>query len=193
MKRQQDRKLSNLAKAAELYLRGLTFVQIAEQLDITRQTASEYLKEAREIWKDRASAAITAHLYEAIAKLDSVEIAAWDGWDRSMRDAVQTTTEDIDRPDSAETKLKIVRVPQAGNPAFLKIIADTIRQRCELLGLLDPEIRESLNQEDYDQVVSVVIETRDEAAALRPMTFDEFEEAKRRGQLRETPAIEDQR
>ena len=181
MARASDRKLARSAQSAELYLRGLTYSQIAEQLEISYKQVRTDVALARECWRDRASQAIATRLYEEVARIDRVERAAWEGWDRSLRDAVQTTTEDIDRTEGGETKLKIVRVPQTGNPAFLKMISDCIKQRCELLGLLDPGTRDQLSQESYDEVVSVVIETREQWNKLKPMTYDEFEDAQRRG------------
>ena len=189
MSRASDNKLARCAQSAELYLRGFTQKQVAEQLDVSVDTVKSDLKKARECWRERSTQAISAMLYEQIAKIDQMERAAWLGWERSLRDAVQTTTEDIDKSESAETKLKIVRVPQAGNPAFLKVISDAIRQRCELLGLLDSETRDAITNQDYDQVVSVVIETREQWESLKPMTFDEFEQARAEGES-ETALIE---
>ena len=189
MSRASDKKLARSATSAELYLRGYTFTQIAEQLDVSYKVVKTDIALARDCWRDRSTQAIAVRLHEEVARIDRIEQAAWEGWDRSLRDAVQTTTEDVDKAEHSETKLKIVRVAQSGNPVFLRMVADCVRQRCELLGLLDPETRDQMTQQDYDQVVSVVIETREQWNKLKPLTYDEFEDAAKRGEQSVEPEL----
>lgn len=168
-----DVALERCHKAASLYLRGRTYAEIAKELGVCRETINRDMKRARTIWRKRASRTYQKHLYEQLARLDEIEQQAWIGWERSLKDSLETGTEDGESPMGNTSRTTTKRRRQSGNATFLKVIQDTVRQRSELLGLLDPEARNSMEQTDAD-VVSVVIESRDEADEFRSLSLAAF-------------------
>lgn len=163
-------------KTAALYLRGKSYGDIAAELSVSRDTVKNDMKRARAMWRKRATRTYAKHLHEQLAKLDEIENAAWHGWERSLKDELDTGTEDGTTPKGEISKTKVRRRSQSGNASMLKIITDTVRQRCELLGLLDSDARNG-NQEETDaEVVSIVIETREEAKELKSLSLAEYRE-----------------
>lgn len=164
------------AKTASLYVRGKTFGEIAEELGISRDTVKNDMKRARAIWRKRASRTYAKHLHEQLAKLDEVENAAWVGWERSLKDELDTGTEDTETPRGAVSKTKIRRRSQCGNASMLKTISEAVRQRSELLGLLDSDARNGSQDEVDAEVVSIVIESREEAHELKSLSLADYRE-----------------
>jgi hypothetical protein len=175
-KTEEDIALERTERVSSLYRRGKSYRDIAETLGITLGQVSNDMKRCRKLWRQRASRSYAAHLYEQLAKLDELESAAWVGWERSLRDELVTGTEDGETPMGKVSKTRVSRVTKSGNASFLKIINDTVRQRCELLGLLDPDSRGVNGDSADDQVVSVVIETRDEATEFKTMSLEQYRE-----------------
>ena len=157
---------------ASMYIRGKSYAEIAKHLGVTTCTIKNDMKRARKAWRNRASRTYARHLHEQLARLDEIEIAAWLGWERSLKDELQTGTEDGETPMGPISKTKVMRRNQSGNASFLKIMIDTVRQRSELLGLLDPDSK-VLGQDDIE-VVSVVIGSREDAEELRTISLAEY-------------------
>lgn len=168
-----DVKLSRVEKAASMYLRGTTYNEIALHFGVTYRTAREYVTKARKLWRRRAEQTYGKHLNEQLARLDEIECAAWIGWQRSLRDELTTGTEEGFRSGEPVDVTKISRRSQSGNASFLKVIMDVVRQRSELLGLMDEETRNAANDSSA-QVVSVVVESREEAKEFKSLKFTEF-------------------
>lgn len=143
-------------------------------MHLTLGQVSDSMKKARSMWRKRATKTYALHLYEQLAKLDELEAAAWIGWERSLKDELQTGTEDGETPMGAVSKTTVRRRNTSGNATFLKVIQDAVRQRCELLGLLDPETRNGEATQPQGQVVSIVIDTREEAEKLQSLSFDQY-------------------
>ena len=163
-------------KTASLYLRGKSYGEIATELEISRDTVKNDMKRARVMWRKRATRTYAKHLHEQLAKLDEIENAAWAGWEKSLKDELDTGTEDSDTPRGSVSKTKVRRRSQSGNASMLKIINDTVRQRSELLGLLDSDARNGNQEESDAEVVSIVIESREEAKELKSLSLNEYRE-----------------
>ena len=72
----------------ELYLQGKTQAEIAVELKVDRTTLWRDLQAVREEWlKDRVSGYDKLKQIE-LQRIDRVEAAAWEGYDRSCEDAV---------------------------------------------------------------------------------------------------------
>jgi hypothetical protein len=126
------------ARVAELYLEGKTFMQIADELQMTYQRVYKSMQIARELWRTRAADSIARHKEREITKLDVVELEAWRGWQRSIGvvtiETVKNKTEDEINFDERTTRSE----PHAGDPRFLAIITTCVEQRRRLLGLDAP-------------------------------------------------------
>lgn len=174
-KTSSDLVLERSERVASMYCRGKSYREIAEALGLTLGVVSNDMKRIRSIWRQRATRTYIKHLYEQLAKLDECEAAAWDGWQRSLRDELQTGTEDGETPQGKISKTKVNRLTKSGNASFLVAINNTIRQRCELLGLLDPESRNGGGQDVETTVVSVVIDSREEAEQFTSLSLAGFQ------------------
>lgn len=161
------------SRVAAMYLRGKTMASIAKKEGVSFETVRRDLRRARKQWRESQVATYEEHLDVQLAKLDEVEAAAWIGWERSLRDELTTGTEDGETPKGPISKTKVSRRNQSGNASFLKIIADAVRQRSELLGLTDPDARNSLNDENF-AVVSVVVESRQEAEEMQSISVEKY-------------------
>lgn len=123
---------------AERYLRGEYQSQIAQALGITQQQISQDLKVVRAAWLASTLRDFDALKSEQLAKVDAVEVEAWDAWARSKQPREVTVTEQTEGA-SATRKASVRREGQAGDPRFLERIQKCIEQRCDILGLHAPK------------------------------------------------------
>ena len=117
-------------QVAALYLEGYRQTQIAEQLGVNQSVVSRDLAAVKDRWLESALFDFDAIRARELARIDRIEIAAWEGWRRSCEKAVTETIKD--KPGGRETGLR--RVAQAGDPRFLDQVQKCIAQRCNLLG-----------------------------------------------------------
>lgn len=170
----QAKALAREEEIARLYVRGMTQYAIAEKLGTTRDAVSGIITRVRKRWKEAAIASYDEKMSQQLAKYDAVEAAAWEGWERSLKNDVTKTKEKIDGDDGTTTKNKKQESEQAGNPAFLAVINKTIENRCRLLGLLDRKPEDESVQASGYNVVSIVVDNREQAEGLRTLTADEY-------------------
>lgn len=156
-----ERGLSQSQQVVELYLSGYSMRQISEDLRIPGRLISIMINGARDIWHERYAKASAELINEQLAKIDRAEIAAWDGWHRSIEDAVEeiTGTKDTEKgPMSHETTKK---KRQSGNSEFLKVALSCVEQRCKLLGLNSQD-----NEKKAMESVLVVVNSPDEVKKI---------------------------
>jgi len=153
----------DLTFIAELYVKGYTQADIAEELSKAR----DYSIGRTQIWKDiqlihkRWMEAYILPVNELkvreLARLDRLENEYWDAWERSKRDITSLRQDTIrDRsPSGSETynrnKTILKKDERDGSVAFLQGIERCIDKRCQILGL--------------DAAKSVTINWRKQAAA----------------------------
>lgn len=172
-----DQRDSRISRVIDLYVRNYSPDEIAAKLGVDHAEVAGILRAARKRWKARTKRSIDKLISYEVAKLDAVERAAWDGWDRSQKDQIQTVNEVVDTPKGPQTKDGVKRIGQAGAPGFLTTITATVRQRCELLGLTHDESKNE-GQTDSPEVVEVLIETQEEADQFRTISMDQYRQAK---------------
>jgi predicted transcriptional regulator len=139
-------------RVAELYLRGLSQVEIAGQLGCSQPTVSNDLTSLRDEWLALAVMDFNERKAKELAKLDALERTAWEAWDRSCKDA-ETCHERTEAALMASAKEKteakeqarlviVKRIidkttkGQAGDPRFLERVAWCIEMRLKVVGLL---------------------------------------------------------
>jgi hypothetical protein len=159
---------------AKMYLRGMSFRAIAAALKIDFKTVGKDIEYCRGIWRENSLKTFETHLAEQLAKLDEAEAAAWDGWERSQMDDVQTSTEETESPDGPITKTKMSRRGQSGQAAYLATVTKIVELRCKLLGLLDKDAAEQSIATANFNVVSIVVDSREQAEEMRTLTVDQF-------------------
>jgi predicted transcriptional regulator len=123
-------------EVARLYVSGMSQYEIADELQVTQPTISTDLKSIQEMWRERNVAFLSAHKLLELARIDEVERNAWEAWNRSQQDAVETSGDLDDQKKMANVHIK--RKGQAGAAKFLDIVLGCIDRRCKLLGLDAP-------------------------------------------------------
>jgi hypothetical protein len=111
---------------AKLYVRGLTQQRIADHLNVTQQTVCRDLKIIRREWRRVMAEEYATLAAEQLPRIDAIEAAAWDGWERSRRDG------------------------GAGDPRFLKAALSCVERRCKLIGA-DAPVR--LRVDELDKLI----------------------------------------
>jgi hypothetical protein len=129
-------------RVAEGYLRGRSMRDLAQELDVALGTISSDMKAIREDWKERASSNFNAHVDEALAKIDRLELEYWSAWDRSVGKV--TTERETLKGDDIE--ISTTTENKAGDPRFLDGVAWCIERRCRLLGTDAPKRIDALIQ-----------------------------------------------
>lgn len=147
----------------ELYLHGKTLQAIAEIVGVTRATVCRDISKMRLAWKAAAIVDFEEKLDLEIAKIDVIEMTAWEGWDRSCQPSEERDVREkkqLTQPSSPRnvppvegrpTPRRKVGQPtlvtkeivsntttkfRDGNPAFLDRIAWCIEMRLRLIGAL---------------------------------------------------------
>src|SRR5690606_25126360 len=128
-----DAAIERSEKAVTLYRRGKTFREIGKLLNVHFRTVERDVERARKEWREKAAQSYGELLHEHLAKTDEAEAAAWDGWERSVRDELMTGTEESETPQGSVTKTRIRRRNRSGQATFIQTIAGLITLRCRLL------------------------------------------------------------
>lgn len=119
------------AKTGELYLRGNTQADIARMLNVCQQTISNDISACRKEWLANRLLCTEELVAVQLAKIDRVEAAAWDAYDRSKQPGrSKRTKEDVKGAEVTRTV-----EGRDGNPRWAELALRCVRERCELLGL----------------------------------------------------------
>jgi hypothetical protein len=122
-------------RVSDLYRQGKAFYQIAKLLNVCVDTITEDMKAIRAEWRAQRLANMDEAVAEQLAKLDLTEREAWEAYRRSCKNAeIRKTTKDALGRTHESKELR----GQAGDPRFLSIVQNAVKQRRELLGLDAP-------------------------------------------------------
>lgn len=136
-KRTPMQREDDLRQIVTLYLQGHTQVQIGEMLGLSNQQISYDLATVRKRWQQQTVYNLDEHKARELARLDTVERAAWRGWDRSQRPGVKKNWHVTGDPEVATWKA-IEMTRRDGDPRYLTIVMDCVHERCKILGLYAP-------------------------------------------------------
>jgi hypothetical protein len=79
---------SRRLKAAEMYLRGMTSMpRIADALGVHKSQISRDFKIIKARWREHYASDFNAPKQRELAKIDGLEAAAWQAWERSCADS----------------------------------------------------------------------------------------------------------
>jgi hypothetical protein len=123
-------------QVAHLYLKGEMQTQIAQRLGVDQSMISLDLKALRAAWLQSALRDWDALKSIELAKIDLVELEAWQAWERSKQPREVIVSEVTEGRSRRGTR----RVEgQAGDPRYLAEVQKCIAKRCEILGLNAPQ------------------------------------------------------
>lgn len=155
--RTRDRKNRDRVIIANMYLRGFDQFDIADEVGISRAQVSDDLRIIRKQWLESTIEDFDEAKAKELTKLDKLEWEAWAAWERSKKDKETKEQEFIsvkdknkkskDEDEDEEEKPRVAKVKlkkegQTGNPAYLAIVKDCIKRRCDILGLDAPQKKE---------------------------------------------------
>lgn len=145
--------LERRMRIARLYCQGKTLLEISQEVDISLPTVSKDLQAVRRFWLSNIAVDMDERVAELLAKNDTLEKEAWEGWQRSCQDAETISRvrekgikilppKQKGKPPTSKMmvtaeKLEKVTKGQAGDPRFLSIIGECIDRRAKYLGVDD--------------------------------------------------------
>lgn len=133
---------------AQLYLDGVSVVEIAQRVGFTTPTIYNDLSVIKEQWQEQANAARRYHLSVTLARLDRIEREAWAAWERSKSPRLTKVGKTRIRGGEEERTRQQKEESRDGDPHFLRIALDVAEQRAKLLGLYQED-------RDRDRVITL--------------------------------------
>jgi len=135
-----------------LYFKNIPFRKMGDALQersqsdykISMTEIKKMLDKVMAFWKEKNIITIDERQNRELAKLDSIELEYWEGWQRSLRPGGKTSTKET--PEGIVTTR--THYERDGSPRWLEGVERTIMKRCQLLGLLNPLIMGS-NSDGY--------------------------------------------
>ena len=130
-------------RVSELYRQGRTIPEIAQIVSaefrpgrplLSRASIYKDIRIIREEWRTDRLANFEAKVDAELARLDLIEMAAWEGWERSHGKFVSVSEKQGVEGVEVTTKTE----PLAGDARFLDQINKVVAKRCELMGLNAP-------------------------------------------------------
>ena len=132
----------------ELYLRGKSFRQIADEIGCARMTVQRDIAEIREDWRKARVDEIGNEQLMELARIDAIERESWAQWESSKKEEVISRAETeviietlpdgrVVRKPGKERVVRTTRIKNA-DPRYMDTVCWYIEQRCKLLGLLAP-------------------------------------------------------
>ncbi len=138
---------SRRSKVAALLAQGVTaHYEISQRLgldgDSGRRLIGLDIEIIRAQWLAMRTAHADVHIAAALAKVDLLERAYWEAFDRSCREREATRTHKRNKDLNSEVEVR--KEKRDGNAKFLDGVRSCIRLRLEMLGLLKQEAAASL-------------------------------------------------
>ena len=157
------------AQIAALYCQGVLQIEIASRLGLSQQQVSYDLLAVRRQWLESSLRDFNSAKAEQLAKLDRIEGAAWEAFERS-RQTKEITVQARDLTPNGDTdRVSVKKENQVGDPRFLEICHKCVERRCRILGLDAPEKRELTgpNGQPLELTIARVAEAETELEAWR--------------------------
>jgi len=184
-KRTEAQHSRDLDRVAHLYLRGYSHQQIADIVSaeqtytISRQMITKDIATIRELWIKSATLAYEEAIGRELAKIDELERAAWDSFEKSVGDKKMELKEVVNTkvagiPDGEKFRVLTKTATDRGTTKYLEIIQWCIEKRVELLGIKTASASLTINWQEqakqdgindptalFEQVVAGFIEKMD--------------------------------
>jgi ParB-like chromosome segregation protein Spo0J len=147
---------------AALYLQQWPQHRIAAKFGIDRVTVARDLKWIRQqVWRPNTALKLDERKLHELAKVDRVEQAAWEAWERSLLDAERKEAvldeSGTDGNPVKKTHVKKITEGQSGDARFLEIILKCGERRCGILGIPTQTSRMEHSGPDGQKEVAVKI------------------------------------
>ena len=163
-KRTQFERENDYETITSLYLRGVRQVEIATQLNLSRQQIGYDLKIIQRRWQEKTIIDLDESKNKELSRIDELERVYWQAWQDSKCEKIKAKQETSGKGRDGKpivTRATAEKEQMLGNPAYLSGVQWCISERCKLLGLNAPIRVDSTNRSD--QPVRVIVEYTDDA------------------------------
>lgn len=162
------RRESDRAIVAEMYLERRTIDEIATHLTINRKTVMADLRVIEQRWFEASDRLTSARKAEELARIDRIELTAWEGYYRSntVREVTKTVLETEGGEMVTKTKAETRKEELVGDPRWLDKVCWCVEQRAKILGLYAPAKSEGRYQHEHEHHLTVQTERDREFARL---------------------------
>lgn len=167
--------MRDLVDISRLYLRGYGLAQITDWISVNRDYAlsgdsiRQDLRKIHRLWLDEMLVNYDEVMARELARIDNLEFAYWQEYERSKQDAVELE-EERTRGVSGMTKEERTRKKTSARLADTRYLAGVqwcIEQRCKMLGLYAPQ-QQNVNMDwrieakeagvpDPDKIVDAIV------------------------------------
>lgn len=145
-KRTEHQRESDLELISSLYCKGKYQSEIAEIIGVSQPQIAYDLQEIHKRWREASAHNINEAKQRELTRIDNLERAAWESFERSKETFVSTTNEteskgerDKDnKPIASKGRVSKRTEERYGDPRFLMVVKECIDKRCKILGLDAP-------------------------------------------------------
>jgi predicted transcriptional regulator len=125
-------------RVAELHFDGMTQLEIAAEVGVSRARVWQDLEAIKEDWRSEAALSFGDRQAKEVAKVDRYEREAVAAWRRSQLPA--ETTETSIAADGTQGRCKRTTKGQTGDAAYLNLAQGCVDRRCKILGILKDHV-----------------------------------------------------
>lgn len=165
----QERENGKTATVAELWLKGYSIKRIASSVEMTPRQVRELVLKSKSIWVKRKELALTDVVAEQLRRVDLIEMNAWEAWERSQQDQVETKVQTT-KEGTFKTRTTKTAV---GDSRFIDVALKCVEQRCKLLGVYKPPEERA---EMTVWGVTVIVDNPEQAEEI--LSYEQFKNMK---------------
>ncbi len=138
-KRSSFERERDLHLTTQLYLKGKTQAEIAEDLNVSREQIKYDLDIIQKRWRTDTAINLDEAKQKELSRIDTLERTYWEAWEKTLEEKTKTRTEQSKTGEkNGSAKATIEKETLLGNPAYLAGVQWCISERCKLLGLYAP-------------------------------------------------------
>ena len=139
-KRTAFEKERDLHRTTQLYVKGRTQQEIADEFGVTQQQVAYDIAEIKRRWREESFIDMDEAKQQELATIENLKREYWQAWERSLDERTKTRTEQSkgagDKTGTA--KATVEKETLLGNPAYLAGVQWCISERSKILGLYAP-------------------------------------------------------
>ena len=134
-RRSKDQKEVDITKIAPLYLKGLNYREISEQLGLSIKQVSSDILSIKEEWRKAYIDDFNEFRKRELLKIDLIEAEAWKAWEKSKRGRTSTLKSAEDSQQfGARKSASEEHSGSHGDVQYLQLVQSCVNNRLKLLG-----------------------------------------------------------
>jgi hypothetical protein len=138
----KEQREENRMQIASLRLRGLTFPEIAAEVNLSVSEAYREYKVVEQRWRVAAFDDLAELKARELARIDLIEQEAWRAYERSQEMSIETRQSFVQEDGRQELVGAMgKKTNRDGDAKWLRVILECVDKRVRLLGLDSPDLR----------------------------------------------------